>query len=330
MPSMWNPSDPSYGMGLPSTDRLFPSGPSMTSTGTSLLKALLLILPPFHASAQSAEAYSRSLDDWHRGRVDELRSENGWLNLAGLYWLKPGKQVFGGSDRDDISFPEGTIPPRAGSLLLSGDTVRITVAQGVEVIMDGVPVRETVAFHPGMSTVPTFRCGRLSWTVIRRGDRTGVRLRDIDHPATRDFKGVERYPADTSWRVKAKLVKPALPTYIPITNVLGQTTPQPSPGKLVFDLKGSRLTLDALEEGDGLFLLFADETNGGETYPSGRFLYTGKPGPDGFVELDFNRSINPPCAFTAFATCPLPPRQNRLPLSIKAGEKDPGTAKKQH
>jgi hypothetical protein len=126
------------------------------------------------------------------------------------------------------------------------------------------------------------------------------------------------------------MVKPTFPTYIPITNVLGQTTPQPSPGKLVFDLKGVRLTLDALEEGEGLFLLFADETNGGETYPSGRFLYTGKPGPDGFVELDFNRSINPPCAFTAFATCPLPPRQNRLPLSIKAGEKDPGTAKKQH
>jgi hypothetical protein len=317
-------------MGFRSVDRLFPSGRSMHSTSTSLLKAFLLILLPFHASAQSAEAYPRSLDEWHRGRIEELRSENGWLNLAGLFWLKPGKQIFGGSDHDDVAFPEGTIPSHAGAFLLSGDTVRMTVAQGVEVNMDGVPVHEAVAFHPGMSAAPTFRYGRLAWTVIHRGERMGIRLRDIDHPAARDFKGVERYPIDSTWRVKAKMVKPTFPTYIPITNVLGQTTPQPSPGKLVFELKGVRLTLDALEEGEELFLLFADETNGGETYPSGRFLYTGKPGPDGFVELDFNRSINPPCAFTAFATCPLPPRQNRLPMSIKAGEKDPGTAKKQH
>lgn len=252
----------------------------------------------------------------------ELRSETGWLNLAGLFWLKEGTQVFGGSDQDAMTFPKERIPPKAGSLSLKGDTVTMTVSNGISITREGIPTKESVAFHPGMASPPTYRYGSLTWTVIRRGDRTGIRLRDLDHPSLAEFKGVPCFPADAAWKVKARLIKHPLPTSIPITNVLGQTTRQPSPGRLEFEYRGNRYRLDALEEGKLLFILFSDETNGKETYPSGRFLYADKPGPDGMVELDFNKSINPPCAFTRYATCPLPPAQNKIPIEVKAGEKD--------
>jgi uncharacterized protein (DUF1684 family) len=285
---------------------------------------LLLLLIPFIGRTQSSGDYENRLEEWHRSRIMELRSESGWLNLAGLFWLKEGIQRFGGSDTDDPAFPKGKIPPHAGFFILSGDTVRMAVNEGVIIEMDGLRTMQTVAFHPGMSSPPNFRHGSLAWTVIKRGNLTGIRLRDLDHPALQEFKGVERYPPDTAWRIRARLVRPALQTYIPVTNVLGQTTRNPSPGKVEFELKGIDYTLDALEEGNLLFILFADETNGWETYPSGRFLYASKPGPDGSLELDFNKSINPPCAFTPYATCPLPPAQNRLPLKVEAGERYPG------
>lgn len=284
------------------------------------------ILLPLSVTCRSQEdtAYSKRLENWHLSRMDELRSENGWLNLAGLFWLKPGMQSFGGSKEDDIPFPEGRMPRRVGSFHLSGDTVRMTASPDIGVKMDGRPVIEALAYHQGMAEPPVFRHGSLAWTVIRRGDLTGIRLRDLDHPSLKTFKGVERFPVDGSWLVEARLVKHAVPTRIPIANVLGQTNLLPSPGRVVFEHKGLRHSLDVLEEGDRLFILFADETNARETYPSGRFLYAEKPGPEGTLILDFNMSINPPCAFTPYATCPLPPVQNRLPLEVRAGEKDPG------
>lgn len=289
----------------------------------ALLPAVYLTLHPCsHAFSQGGKTYSEQLEAWHHARLKELRSETGWLNLAGLFWLDPGRQEFGGSPNDKVSFPAGKIPPGAGAFNRIGDTVFMTVKEGIKVTLGEVPVSETLAFHPDMPSPPTFRHGSLAWTLIRRGDRIGVRLRDLDHPALMSFKGVERYPADSAWRISARLEKPPYPRYIPVSNVLGQTTPQPSPGTLVFEYRGVRHSLEALEEGENLFILFADESNGTETYPSGRFLYASKPGPDGAVILDFNKSINPPCAFTPFATCPLPPSQNRLTLYVNAGERN--------
>lgn len=286
-----------------------------------LLPAVYLIcLPCHHAFAQKGKPYSDQLEAWHQARLEELRSETGWLNLAGLFWLDPGRQEFGGSPNDNVNFPAGKIPPGAGAFNRIGDSVFMTVKDGIRVTLGGAPVSETLAFHPAMPSPPTFRHGSLAWTLIRRGDRIGVRLRDLDHPALKSFKGVERFPADPSWRIVARLERHPYPRHIPITNVLGQTTSQPSPGTLIFEYRGVRHSLDALEEGEELFILFADESNGSETYASGRFLYAPKPRSDGEVILDFNRSINPPCAFTPFATCPLPPARNRLNLYINAGE----------
>jgi uncharacterized protein (DUF1684 family) len=150
----------------------------------------------------------------------------------------------------------------------------------------------------------------------------GVRLRDLGHPSLKSFKGIDRFPVDAAWKLEAILKTDSIRKTIPIRNVLGQTTEQYSPGKLQFTIEGKLYSLDALEEEDQLFIIFGDQTNGESTYPSGRFVYVAKPGPDGKTVIDFNKSYNPPCAFTPHATCPLPPRQNQLPLSIVAGEKN--------
>lgn len=291
-----------------------------------LLKILLLCLPlaqPFQSASQTDQPYEDSLEAWHRSRLQELRSKDGWLNLAGLFWLVPGAQGFGSSPDDRHVFPAGKMPPNAGVFLLTGDTVRMSVNEGVTVYSDGSPVREHLAFHPGIQSPPVYRHGSLTWTVIRRADRFGIRLRDLEHPSLATFKGIERYPVDSFWRIAATLEKPLQPAFIPVTNVLGQTTLQPSPGRLRFELQGKTYALDALQEGDSLFIIVADETNGMETYPSGRYLYAPMPSREGTTTLDFNKAVIPPCAFTPYATCPLPPAQNRLAVRITAGEKDP-------
>jgi uncharacterized protein (DUF1684 family) len=158
--------------------------------------------------------------------------------------------------------------------------------------------------------------------VIKRGSRYAVRLRDLESPFLQEFKSIDRFPANEKYRVKAKLEKPVSDRTIPILDVTGQTSQQPLAGTLVFTLEGKTYRLDAVEEGaDRLCILFGDATNSHDTYGSGRFLYADKPDQNGDVELDFNRAINPPCAFTPFATCPLPPKQNKLGVRITAGEK---------
>jgi uncharacterized protein (DUF1684 family) len=188
--------------------------------------------------------------------------------------------------------------------------------------VDGLPVRDAIVFDTATLHPPVLSHGSLRWTIIRRSERIGVRLRDLEHPALRSFKGVDRFPVGREWVVRARLVTSPIPRAIPVTNVLGQTNLLPSPGRLVFSLQGRTFALDALEEGDELFILFGDATNGEGTYASGRFLYAQRPGADGMTLLDFNRAINPPCAFTPYATCPLPPRQNILPMEVRAGEKN--------
>jgi uncharacterized protein len=149
----------------------------------------------------------------------------------------------------------------------------------------------------------------------------GVRLRDLDHPAVTNFSGIDYYPLDTIWRIRARFEAKENDS-LRIVNMIGQTYKQKSPGRIHFTISGIAYTLDALENtADDLFIIFADATNGLDTYGSGRYIYIPKADANGNIILDFNKAINPPCVFTAFATCPVPPRQNRLPLNIEAGEK---------
>lgn len=273
-------------------------------------------------SAQTEDAYTRQIQTWHRQRIEKLRAENGWLNLAGLFWLEPGKHAFGSGKANRIVFPEGKCPDLLGHFRVEKEAVWLDPVPGSAVSTGNKVVDAPLRLFPA-DTQTVLKSGPLRWFVIKRGERFGVRLRDLEHPALLHFKDVDRYPVDSAWRVKARL-EPAIDKKIPITNVVGQTSLQNSPGALVFALHGNTYRLDAVEDEGQLFILFSDHSSGVDTYGTGRFLYADHPDKQGFTVLDFNRAINPPCAFTPFATCPLPPPQNALPLVVAAGEKSYG------
>lgn len=273
-------------------------------------------------SVVDMNVYQSEIEQWHQERIESLKSSTGWLNLAGLFWLKEGVTTFGGDESNDLVFPKDKIPPKAGVFLLQNGIVTQTSLPEVEILSNEKPMKSGVVFHPDSTRQPKISYGSLQWFIIKRDDQYGVRLRDFKSTAAEEFQGIERYEVNPEYRVEATLEVPALLRKIDITNVLGQTTAQDSPGTLVFTLHDREYRLDALEEGEELFVIFGDPTNEKETYPSGRYVYTRKPGADGKVILDFNKTYNPPCAFTPFATCPLPPSQNVLPIAIRAGEKN--------
>lgn len=273
---------------------------------------------------QSQQQYLEEIASWKNERLAELKSDNGWLNLAGLFWLNEGKQFFGGTASDIIRFPIPSFPSSVGYYERRGDKVIQVLEKTIDTKVNGTFKKEAVVFHADSMKQPELSFASFRWTVIKREDKIGIRFRNLEHPAIKELKEIPCFPIDTSFRVKAKLVRPLLQATIPVENVLGQTTLQFSPGKLYFNIGGKSYTLYALTEGDKLFILFGDATSGKSTYPAGRFLYAAMPGEDGITILDFNKSFNPPCAFTPYATCPLPPKENILSIAIQAGEKKAG------
>lgn len=270
--------------------------------------------------------YNLEIETWHSKRVEELKGPNGYLNLAGLFWLNDGINTMGSSSTNKIIFPEGKIHERAGFFLLKENTVTFEAAPDINIVSDGKPVKRMVVYHPDSSRTPVLEYDSLQWFVIRRDNKFGIRLRDFRNQPLESFTKIDRYQADPAWRLEATFQKRDSSRTIAITNVLGQTTQQMSPGMLVFAIDGNEYHLDALDEGgDEYFMIFGDPTNARETYGAGRYLYVKKPGTDGKTIIDFNKAYNPPCAFTAFATCPLPPKQNVLGVEITAGEKNYGS-----
>lgn len=267
-------------------------------------------------------AYETEIREWQAGRAKGLLRETGWLTLTGLFWLDEGESGVGAAAGNKVRLPEKA-PESVGTLARRGTSVTLTTGPGAMVTVGGNPVGsiEMKADTTGEPTIA--EVGPVQFFVIQRGDRVGVRVRDRENPALQSFRGLEYFPTDPKWRVEARLEKYDPPKQIPILNIVGIVEPLPSPGALVFEIDGKEYRLDPiLEEGsDELFVIFADATSGGATYGAGRYLYAKPAGPDGTTILDFNKSYNPPCAFTEFATCPLPPRQNRLPIRIEAGEK---------
>lgn len=255
------------------------------------------------AAVLMASEYQNEIARWRQNRAASLKAEGGWLSLAGLFWLEEGANPFG---RDAaIALPDG--PPRAGAFDLRGGKVTVT--------MDGT----TRALQPNSADV--VKVARLSLYLIKRGDKFGIRVKDPQSKARVGFHGLDYFPADETYRVTARWV--AEPRQIPILNVLGQTEPSECPGYAVFELQGKQFRLYPILEEPGatqLFFIFRDQTAGKETYGAGRFLYSEMP-KDGHVVLDFNKAYNPPCTFTPYATCPLPPPENKLPVRIEAGEK---------
>jgi len=268
----------------------------------------------------SPEEHLLEVEEWHENRVASLSGERGWLRLAGLFWLEEGTLSFGSDSTNDIAFPEGSIPEFAGTIQFENDFIILTPATGVEIFVDGTLI--TDAFEIEVSSSPEFTHGRLAWTFLSREELTGLRLYDQESHVYVNFKGIERYPVDLKWSVNATLRPHPGPTEIPVVNILGQTSYVPSPGVLEFSLGDENFRLIALEAANNrLFIIVGDETNRDTTFQGGRYMYIDNPGPNRSIVLDFNKAYNPPCAFSEYTTCQLPPPENRLAVRLEAGEK---------
>lgn len=279
------------------------------------------------AAAGAAEPYREQIRAWRERREARLRADGGWLTVVGLFWLKEGRNTFGTGDSCDIVLPRGSAPGLAGAFDLASGRASVTLEPGVSGSVGGRAVTGRTELRPDSSGAPdVLALGRLSLHVIERGGRLGIRLKDPESPLRKAFTGLSWFAVDERHRVEARFVPYDPPKAVKVPNVLGDVTPMPSPGRAEFTLDGKALHLDGvLEEPDAkeLFFIFRDETSGHETYGAGRFLYADLPR-DGTLILDFNKAYSPPCAFTSYATCPLPPPQNRLAVRIEAGEKHDG------
>jgi uncharacterized protein (DUF1684 family) len=265
-------------------------------------------------------SYEQQLLKWRADRLAELTADDGWLTVVGLFWMHPGKNRAGSGGGMDLKMAPPA-PPELGTFALESERVSFRTAPGVAVRAAG---RLVTADIPIEMDKTVLEHGPLRMMVIHRGKRVGLRVRDRDSAARRAFKGLEYFPIQESRRVRAHLEPFDPPRHIPIINVLGDETDLVSPGRLVFELDGVTYSLDALyetAEKKDLFIIFRDRTSGESTYPAGRYMHMPLPA-NGETEVDFNRAYNPPCAFTEFATCPLPPKQNWLKVRIEAGEKN--------
>lgn len=278
-------------------------------------------LPPGLAGAAPAAdaAYVKSIEDWRAARVARLTKPDGWLSLIGLHQLAPGLNTVGTAADNTIRLAAG--PPYLCSLLVQDGRVLLDPAAAAIFAIDGAPATKTELVYQGdRPTVASFETA--SFYVIPRGDRLYLRVKDSASARRANFAGIDYFPIDPSWRIEAQWVPFDPPHQINITNVLGQTEPATVPGKAVFTRGGQTFELLPIDEGAGepLFFVVTDLTAGEETYDASRFVYADRP-KDGKVILDFNQAYNPPCAFTPFATCPLPPKENRMNIRVTAGEK---------
>jgi hypothetical protein len=287
------------------------------------LSAATVALPGVNPIISAQPSYNEEIEKWRKARAEEMTGEEGWLSLVGLFWLNAGRNRFGSDPSNEIVFPKDKSPKLAGTIWLDNGEARLEVSPGVVITSEGKAVT-ALTLQPDASGKPTrLSLGTISFYVIKRGERLGLRVKDKQSPQRSRFAGIKYYPLNPKWRIEARFEPYDPAKQIPIVNVLGMVDDETSPGALAFEVDGKTYRLDAIQEkgSSQLFIIFADKTNGRETYGAGRYLYAATPGAGGKVILDFNKSENPPCAFTSFATCPLPPRQNRLPIPVEAGER---------
>jgi hypothetical protein len=269
-------------------------------------------------------AHAAEIATWRARRVARLTARDGWLAVVGLFWLEDGENSVGSASGARVALP-ARVPASLGTIRLEGGRAAFRPAPGAAVRVDGQTAPDAgIPLRPDAEGTPTVvEADDVAFYLIARQGRLAVRVKDPRSDARRSFRGLTYFPIDPSWRIEARVEESAAPKPISVPNVLGKETSEPSPGTLVFDRGGRTYRLTpVLEEGEtDWFVIFGDATNGHDTYGAGRFLYV-PPARDGKTVIDFNKAYNPPCVFTDYATCPLPPPQNRLPIRVEAGEKE--------
>lgn len=273
------------------------------------------------SAGTSEQAYVRQIEQWRGDHQAELTKDFGWLTVVGLDWLKEGDNRVGADPSSQVPLPPGSAPPQVAVLSMHAGKVVLHPIAGVQLTLNGQPATETAL----REDTDVLAVRHLQFYLIRRGDRAGIRLKDNDAGTRKHFRGLSWYPVDPSWRIQAKYTPWPTPHSITFHNTIGQEEHDASPGYVSFQKHGREFRLEPVIDDDGtLFFVMRDQTSGKTTYGASRFLNIDPPADlkkSATIWLDFNRAVNPPCAFTAYATCPLPPPQNRLTLAITAGEK---------
>jgi uncharacterized protein len=281
------------------------------------ISALIAI---FIISTNAQSSHKSEIQKWRKAHETEIKGENSWFSLAGLFWLKNGVNTIGHGKNFDIQLTENFKNGKFGELLFQNGTATLKVENGVEALTEGILISEMVLISDVNQKQTVVKTGSQSFYLIKREDKFGVRLKDKNTKARLNFKGLKWFPIDPKLKVIADFEPFSEPKEILIPNMLGGTFRMKSEGILKFKLNGKSFSLQPVEENGKFFIVFRDLTSKTQTYGVGRFLYAEK-SKDNKIILDFNKAENPPCAYTTFATCPIPPQQNRLKIAIKGGER---------
>ncbi len=271
-------------------------------------------------ATDTGEQYRREVEQWRVDHQKKLAKDYGWLTVVGLDWLKEGDNRVGADPSSEVPLPPGSAPQRVAVISYHAGKAVLHPVRGVALTLNGKPAGEATLREDD----DVIGINHLQFYLIRRGDRAGIRLKDNESEARRHFAGLSWYPVDRNWLVEAKFTAWDKPHYLVFHNTIGQEEKESSPGFVTFKKDGQEYRLEPMLDDGDLFFVMRDQTSGKTTYGASRFLYVKAP-PNGTktatVWLDFNKAENPPCAFTDYATCPLPPPQNRLMVAIAAGEK---------
>ena len=277
---------------------------------------------PAPAPAAAADPYLADIAKFREAREAVLKTDTGWLTIAGLFFLTKPETTFGSDTKNDIVLPAGA-PSRAGTFVLRDGKVAVKAADGVSFMLNGNAVTNADLKSDGSGPPDRIALQDLTLWVHQSGERLAIRLRDKNNRLRKEFTGLHWYPVTAAYRVEAQYAPYDVPKTMPIPNILGDIDQMVSPGTASFSMGDQQMQMVAVADPDHpkeLWFIFRDLTTGKETDPAARFLYTPLP-ENGKVTLDFNRAQNPPCAYNAFATCPLPPPENRMPVRVEAGEK---------
>jgi len=275
-------------------------------------------------SAKKNEDFDKQEMKWREERDKSMRSPTSWLTIAGLFWLDEGENTFGTDKTNKLVLPSGSAPSFCGKFILEEGKVKVIAAEGAGIMINGEEIDEKILTSDNQGNPDVLELNDLRMWIIKRGERYGIRMRDPNAQAYKEYKGLEFFPPSEKFRIKGNFVPYDKEKAIEITTVAGTMAEMISPGSVLFALDGKEYRLEAFkenEENTKLFIVFKDLTNGEETFAKGRFL-TADVLDNGKVDLNFNRAVNPPCNYTPFATCPVPPHKaNWLNVHIEAGEK---------
>ena len=261
--------------------------------------------------------YAASQEAWRATREAKLMADDGWLTMAALHFLREGPNSFGASPLNDLVLPEG--PEQAGVFVLRDHEVFLRAAEGETLTVNAEPVTAT-KLYPTESTRQNVTIGDLTLWIHYSGDRLAVRVSDPHSEIRNGFAGLQWFPIDERYRVRARFVPHDEPITVKLPNILGDIESFTSHGSVVLTINGQEKTMLPMTSDDRLWFIFRDLTSGSETYPAARLLYADASDEEGWTTVDFNQAYNPPCAFNPYTTCPLPPQPNRLDVRIEAGE----------